>query len=152
MSKKTFLLYQHQAPQCDSCRASISSFKIIKAVSVEEALEKIASTLIDKDWKEKALDESQDYKQYLDEVILNTYLLDPKEADDIGAYEHSCFEMILYECSSEKDVLPIFRQKIAEIRDFQKVLDRKAQEKNDLEEYEHLKKRIAAVEKKLGIV
>lgn len=108
MTEKTFLLYQHQAPQCDSCRTSISSFRIIKAVSAEEALEKIASILIDKDWKEKALDESQDYKQYLDEVILNTYLLDPREADDIGAYKHSCFEMILYECSSEKKCSSFF--------------------------------------------
>lgn len=152
MIEKTFLLYRHQAPQCDSCRASISLIKVIKAVSVEEALEKIALTLIDQDWKEKALDESIDYKQYLDEVILNTYLLDPKEADNIGAYDYSCFEMMLYECTSEMDVLPFFRQKITEIRDFQKVLDQKVQEKNDLKEYEQLKKRIATLEKRLGVV
>jgi hypothetical protein len=150
MNEKTFLLYRHQAPQCDYCRNSLQSIEIIKAVSVEEALEKIAATLMDKDWKVKASDESRDYKEYLDEMILNTYLLDPREADNIGAYEHSCFDMILYECVSEKDVLPIFRQKISEVRDFKKLLDQKAQEKNDLEEYEQLKKRIKTLEKKLG--
>lgn len=50
----------------------------------------------------------------------------------------------------KKNALPFFRQKIAEIRDFQKVLDQKSQEKHDLEEYEQLKKRIEILEKKLG--
>ncbi len=151
MSEKFFLLYRHQAPQCNYCKNPIYSTKIVRASSVEDALTKISQSLIPENWNVRDL-EYKEYKKYLDDIILNTYLLDPSEADNIGAYDHGCFEMILYECDSQQNVLPLFRQKISEIRDFQKTLDQKIQNQQDLEEYNRLKRRMKDLERKLGIV
>ena len=130
---KTYLLYREQSDGCDytiGCGRSLTS---IKASSMEEALEKIAG--LDPDWKSE-ISESESREDYIFSIINDSYLANA-DLDN----EQSCIEMTLYEVSNEKNILPILRKKIDELKEFKIVLDKKSQDRQELKEFERLKKK-----------
>lgn len=136
MNKKTFLLYRKQDGGCDYTIGCGMSLSVIRASSMEEAIEIVAGTK--KDWKKEAL-ESESYEDYLDEMTHATYLLNASEDPDNDC---ACSTMILYEMADSRDILPILRAKLAEIDSFQESLDQKVQQEQELKEFERLKKKL----------
>lgn len=132
---KTYLLYREQEGGCDytiGCGLSVST---IRANSMEEAIAKVVGT---KDWKKEAL-EDESYEDFLDELVHDTYLLNANENRD---NDRACCEMTLYEVSEKKNMLPLLRKKLADIKEFRESLDQKAQSEHELKEFERLKKKL----------
>lgn len=134
---KTYLFYRKQEGGCDYTIGCGQTIDVFQASSMEEAVEKIVGP--DIDWRKKALESKYGHDSYLSDYLHSRYL---SNADDNPDNDCSCSKMFLYEVSAEQDILSILKQKIVEVKAFGKELDQKEQEREELAQYERLKKKL----------
>lgn len=132
---KTYLLVRRQGGGCDytiGCGISVSSFQ---AESMEAAKQKIVD--LEEDWKKQAR-EAEDPLYYLDLCIRESHIFDVDPRNDCTA----CEEIDLYEISGSFDMVPILKEKLADINSFKRELETEAAQARDLKEFERLKKKL----------
>ena len=132
---KTYLLVRRQGGGCDytiGCGISVSSFQ---AESMEAAKLKIVD--LEEDWKKQAR-EAKDPLYYLDLCIRESHIFDVDPRNDCTA----CEEIDLYEISGSFDMVPILKEKLADINSFKRELETEAAQARDLKEFERLKKKL----------
>lgn len=132
---KTYLVVRRQGGGCDytiGCGISVGSFQ---AESMEAAERKIVD--LDDDWKKQAK-EAEDPLYYLDLCIRESSIFDVDPRNDCS----ECEEVSLYEISDSLDMVPILKEKLADINGFKKELEAEATQARDLKEFERLKKKL----------
>lgn len=128
---KTFLLIKQQDNGCDytiGCGVTVSLFK---AESMEAAKKKLIN--LDDNWKK----ECQNNDNSIDFLLHEGLISYVNEESDF-----CCTEIELYEVSDSFNMIPLLKEKTAEIEAYQKQLEEEEITAHDIKEFERLKNKL----------
>jgi hypothetical protein len=139
-----YFLYREQSGEgCDYTIGCGSKLEQLEATNMKEAIDEVVG-LTSENWKDDLIEaaDQQGFSSCIDDYIHDVVMHDTTHLADVDHdSDRTMSQITLYEVNDEVDMIPLLEAKLAELRNFQKDLDRQQDERRERAQYEKLKKK-----------
>lgn len=137
-----YFLYRRQSGEgCDYTIGCGSKLEQLEAISMAEAIDQVVG-LTSENWKDDLVEDANSVDYSVDDYIHDIVMHETTHLGDVDPdSDRRMEEITLYEVNDEVDMIPLMEAKLAELREFQKELDRQQDERRERAQYEKLKKK-----------